>query len=102
MISKMTIEDRLEGASNFEAWKLYIIMILRKQKLTRIVENPPKNKKTDEWEIDNTKAMELLVDGVKDHLLHIITKLDSVYDMFKSPEDMFEINNTSRILTLKN
>ena len=46
--------------------------------------------------------MELLVDGVKNHLLPIITKLDSAYDMMKSLEDMFEINNTSCCLTLKN
>ena len=98
----MRIEDRLESASNFEAWKLRMLMILRKQKLTTVVEISPKSKKIDEWGTNNIKAMEILVDGVKDHLLPIITKLDSAYEMFKALEVMFEINNTSRILTLKN
>ena len=98
----MRIKDILEGASNFEAWKLRMLMILKKQKLTTVVENAPKSKKTDEWEFGNIKAMEILVDGVRDHLLHIITKLDSAYEMFKALEVMFQINNTSRILTLKN
>lgn len=98
----MRIKDRLESASNFEAWKLRMLMILRKQKLTTIMENAPKSKKMDEWETDNIKAMEILVDGVKYHLLPIITKLDYAYEMFKALEVMFEINNTSRILTLKN
>lgn len=79
-----------------------MLMILRKQKLTIVVENAPKSKKTNEWETDNIKAMEILGDGVKDHLLPIITKLDSVYEMFKALEVMVEINNTSRILSLKN
>lgn len=48
------------------------------------------------------KAMELLVDEVKDCLLPIITNLYSAYDMFKALENMFEIKNTSRILTLEN
>ena len=65
MISGKRIEDRLKGSSNSDAWKLRIMMMLKKQKLTTIVENPPKNKKTNEWETNNTKAMELLVDGVK-------------------------------------
>ena len=94
----MRIKDRLESASNFEAWKLRMLMILRKQKLTTMVENAPKSKKTDEWEADNIKAMEILVDAIKDYLLPIITKLDSAYDMFKALEVMFEINNTSRIV----
>ena len=43
-----------------------------------------------------------MVNKVKNHLLPIITKLNSTYDMMKSLEDMFEINNTYRRLTLKN
>ena len=50
---------------------------------------------------DNTRAMKLIVDGVKDHLLPIITELDTAHEMFKALQEMFEINNTTRILTLK-
>lgn len=43
----------------------------------------------------------MLVDAVKDHIVPIISKLEMAYDMFKSLESMYEINNTSRAFALK-
>ena len=81
LLIKMVNGIRLEGASNFEAWKLRMTLILRKHELKTILENPkPKSNENEgksQWDKDNTRAMELLVDTVKDHLLSIITKLDS-------------------------
>ena len=45
--------------------------------------------------------MKLIVDGVKDHLLPIIYELDTTHGMLKTLEEMTEINNTMRILNLK-
>ena len=63
---------------------------------------PPKgNKELIKWEKDNSRAMKLIVDGVKDHLLPIISELDTAHEMLKTLEEMFEITNTKRILNLK-
>ena len=65
-------------------------------------EHPPKeNDELNKWEKDNARAMKLIVDGVKDHLLPIISKLDTAHKMLQTLEEMFEINNTTRILNLK-
>ena len=45
--------------------------------------------------------MKLIVDGVKDHLLPIISELDTGHEMLQTLEEMFKINNTTRILNLK-
>ena len=45
--------------------------------------------------------MKLIMDGVKDHLLPIISELDTAHEMFKALQEMFEINNTTRILSVK-
>ncbi len=65
-------------------------------------DQPPKgNDESNKWEKDNARAMKLIVDGVKDHLLPIIFELDTAHEMLKTLEEMFEINNTMRILNLK-
>lgn len=50
---------------------------------------------------DNTRSIKLIEDGVKDHMLPIITKIDTTHEFFKALEEMFAINNTTRIITLK-
>lgn len=47
------------------------------------------------------KAKKILIDSVKDHLVPIISKMSSARDMFKTLEGMYEINNTSRALALR-
>lgn len=45
--------------------------------------------------------MKLIVDGAKTQLLPIIAELDTAYEIYKALEDMFEINNTIRSITLR-
>ena len=82
------------------------MLILKEHELKTEVKNsvpePSEKDEKAQWEKNNTKAMKLLVDRVKDHILPIKIKLDLAYAMFKALEDMFEINNTSRLLALKN
>lgn len=57
--------------------------------------------KKSQWIKNNNKAMKLLVDVVKYHIVPIISKLDIAYKMFSTLESIYEINNTSRALSLK-
>ena len=51
--------------------------------------------------MDNIKEMRLIVDAVKTHLLPIISELETAHKMLNTLEVMFEINNTTRIITLR-
>ena len=53
------------------------------------------------WKRHNNKAMEIIIDSVKNHILPSISSLKTAFEMFSTIKDTFEINNTSRILTLK-
>ena len=81
-----------------------MILVLKKHDPLTIESSPKpeKDNENNQWEKDNIRVMELLVDGVKNNLLPFIAKLESAYNMTKALKDMFEINNTSRHLTLKN
>lgn len=82
------------------------MLTLKEHQLKTRVENavlePSEKDEKTQWEKNNSKVIKLLVDGVKNYILSIIIKLDSTYAMFKALEDMFEINNTSRLLAFKN
>lgn len=45
--------------------------------------------------------MKIIVDGVRNHIMPIITKHETAYHMFKALESAFNINNASRTLALK-
>ena len=79
-------------------------LTLKDNDLKQFIEKLNKPKGIDElikWEKDNTKAMKLIVDSVRNHLLLTISKLDTAHKMLKTLEEMFEIKNTTRIITLK-
>jgi hypothetical protein len=87
----MKLENKLEGASNFRAWKTRIDLILAKNKVLDIVkgkiiepqfkegkEKEPQNIAVIEKFKDNEiNAMSIIVDSVKDHLIPYISHLDS-------------------------
>ena len=105
MVNGIKVEDRLEGDSNYTTWKLQMKVTLKDNDLKQFIKKsnqPPKeNDELNKWEKDNARAMKLIVDGVKDHLLPIIFELDTAHEMLQTLEEMFEINNTTRILNLK-
>lgn len=52
-------------------------------------------------EKNGIKAKKMLIDSVKDHLVPLISKMSTARDMFKTLEGLYEINNTSRTLALR-
>ena len=63
-----------------------------------ILENDPDKTK---WKRHNNKAIKIIIDSVKDHILLLISSLKTTFEMFSTIKNTFEINNTSRLLTLK-
>jgi hypothetical protein len=116
MTYSMKSENKLEGDSNFKAWKTRIDLILAKNKVLDIVkgkimepqfearkEKEPQNVAVMEKFKDNDiNAMSIIVDSVKDHLIPYISHLDSSKKMYNALTNLFSVRNIGQVMSLKN
>jgi hypothetical protein len=91
MTYSMKLENKLDGASNFRAWKTRIDLILAKNKVLDIMKGKivePEFEEGKEKEPQNVaimenfkdgdiNAMSIIVDSIKDHLIPYISHIDS-------------------------
>jgi hypothetical protein len=91
MTYSMKSKNKLDGASNFKAWKTRIDLILAKNKVLDIVKGKivkPEFEEEKEKEPQNIAAMEkfkdrdinamsIIATSIKDHLISYISHLDS-------------------------
>jgi hypothetical protein len=116
MTNSMKSENKLDGASNFRAWKTRIDLILAKNKVLDIVKGKivkPEFKEGEEKEPQNVAAMEkfkdvdinamsIIVDSIKDHLIPYISHLDSSKKMYDALTNLFSVRNIGQVMSLKN
>jgi hypothetical protein len=116
MTNSMKSENKLDGASNFRAWKTRIDFILAKNKVLDIVKGKivkPEFKEGEEKEPQNVVAMEkfkdvdinamsIIVDSIKDHLIPYISHLDSLKKMYDALTNLFSARNIGQVMSLKN
>jgi hypothetical protein len=86
MVNTLKIEDRLEGATNFQAWKARILLLLEENDLKEYVEVVDADL-IDPSELVVHKKKELkakwvLLELVKDHLIPHISEKKSSKEMF--------------------
>jgi hypothetical protein len=116
MTNSMKSENKLDGASNFRAWKTRIDLILAKNKVLDIVKGKivkPEFKEGEEKEPQNVVAMEkfkdvdinsmsIIVDSIKYHLIPYISHLDSSKKMYDALTNLFSVRNIRQVMSLKN
>jgi hypothetical protein len=116
MMNSIKSKNKLEGASNFRAWKTRIDLILAKNKVLDIVKGKivkPKFKEGEEKEPQNIAAMEkfkdidinamsIIVDSIKYHLIPYISHLDSSKNMYDALTNLFSVRNIGQVMSLKN
>jgi hypothetical protein len=116
MTYSMKSENKLEGASNFRAWKTRIDLILAKNKVLDIVkgkivepqveegkEKEPQNVAImEKFKENDINAMSIIVDSVKDHLIPYISHLDSSKKMHDALTNLFSVRNIGQVMSLKN
>jgi hypothetical protein len=111
MTYSMKSENKLDGASNFRAWKKRIDLILAKNKVLDIVK--PEFEEGKEKEPQNVAAMEkfkdsdinvmsIIVESVKDLLIPYISHLDSLKNMYNALTNLFSVRNIGQVMSLKN
>jgi hypothetical protein len=116
MTYSMKSENKLDGASNFRAWKTRIDLILAKNKVLDIVkvkivepefekrkEKEPQNVAVmEKFKDDDIKTMSIIVESIKDHLIPYISHLDSSKKMYDALTTLFSIKNIGQIMSLNN
>lgn len=66
-----------------------------------VVDEPLDDTEKAQWRKNNLMAKKILIDSVKDHLVPVISKLNSAKDMFECLQILYEFNSTSRALALR-
>jgi len=87
------LEDRLEGASNFNFWKLRIMNILQELELdhfvTTVVEEPTTNVGRDALRRNQAKAKQVIFDSVKDNIMHVLTSVMTTKDCYDTLVNLY-------------
>jgi hypothetical protein len=116
MTYSMKSKNKLEGDSNFRAWKTRIDLILSKNKVLDIMkgkivepqfeegkEKEPQNIAVMEKFKDNDiNSMSIIVDSIKYHLIPYISHLDSSKNMYDALTNLFSVRNIGQVMSLKN
>ena len=105
MVVGLRVEDRLEGVSNFRSWKSRMLMLLNehdlKDHILRDIPEPEAARDKTKHKKNEVVAMRIIMDSVRDHLVPIISNQDSAKKMYEALRNLFENENPSRIIALK-
>jgi UbiD family decarboxylase len=97
-------KDRLEGATNFNVWKLRIKNILQEhdleQYVTIVVEEPTNNAETA-FRKSQAKAKKITFDSVKNTIMPAMTSLMTSKDCMDTLVNMYEKQAPNQKRTLK-
>ena len=105
-------EDRLDGATNFVSWKARILLVLKENELwEEVVRNTTANPITIPPSTDavllaafnkkDIKAMRIILDGVKDHVIPHISAKDHAHEMWTALTGLFASTNENRKMVLR-
>jgi hypothetical protein len=101
MATDLRVEDRLDGATNFGAWKERMILLLQENELWDIVENtathpvvvPTDGTLLATYTKKSIKAKRIILDAIKDHLIPHLTGKTNAYEMWESLTKLYQSTN---------
>jgi hypothetical protein len=102
--SSVKAEDRLEGPSNFNAWKARVFNILEEGDLdelvTRVIE-PTSNAGREAYKKRQAKAKRVIFDSIKDNMMPFIAHLRTTKECFDALANLYEKKTPTQKRTLK-
>jgi uncharacterized protein Smg (DUF494 family) len=105
MVNALKIEDRLEGATNFQTWKERNLLLLDENDLKEYVEamvaDPIDPRESVIHKKKEVKAKRVLLESVKYHLILHISKKKSTKEMYDAMVSLYQNKNTCILLHLK-
>ena len=102
MTSSTELNEKLEGAENFRAWKYKVMLILEENDLEKFVKEvvEPKGDETKS-KFKKIRAKRIIADSIKDHLIPHVSSLDTSKETFEALAKLFEGKNTNQKMTLR-
>jgi uncharacterized Fe-S cluster-containing radical SAM superfamily enzyme len=92
--SSVKAEDRLEGASNFNAWKSRVLNTLEEGDLdevvTRVIKEPTSNIGKAAYKKRQAKAKRIIFYSVKDNMMPLIGHLKIAKECFDALPNLYE------------
>jgi hypothetical protein len=109
MATGLRVEDRLDGATNFGAWKERMILLLQENELWDIVENttthpvvvPADATLLAAYNKKSIKAKRFILDAIKDHLIPHLTGKTHAYEMWESLTKLYQSTNDNQKMVLR-
>ena len=105
MVYTVRPKDRLDGKQHFDAWNFRIMTILEENGVKQFVDSTSKQPTVEPnktiWSKGNRKAIQIILDGVKNDIVPMLTKHQTAFDMMKALLNAYEVNNATRVLAVK-
>jgi hypothetical protein len=100
MVGTLRVEDRLEGATNFRAWKARILLLLEeydlKEYVEKVIPDPNDPQELAAHRKREVKAKWVLLDFVKDHLIPHIYEKKTTKEMYEALVGLYQSGNLNR------
>jgi hypothetical protein len=94
MTTGTKIDEKLEGAENFRAWKYIVGLLLEEHDLERFVEEEVLELEEDEAKAKHKKnqamGKRIIAYSIKDHMIHHVSPLKSLKKMMDALTRLFE------------
>jgi hypothetical protein len=104
MITDTKIDEKLEGDENFRAWKYKVGILLEEHDLEIFVEEevpkPEEDEAKEKHKKNQAMAKRIILDSIKDHLIHHVSLLNSPKKMMDALTQIFEGKNINKRMTL--
>ena len=88
------IDEKLEGADNFKAWKYKVSFLVKERDLEKYSKEEVSELEGDEDQTkhkkDMVKAKRIIADSIKDHLIHHIYLLSTPKEIMDALTQIFE------------
>ena len=106
MTNNTKLDQKLEGAENFRAWKYRVMLILEEHDLEGYIKEEFQEPKGDEDKLKNKKDMikakRTILDSIKDHLIPQVSSKKTPKELFDALFGLFEGRNINKRMTLRN
>ena len=100
------IDEKLEGADKFWAWKYRISLVLEENELDSYISGEVPAPEGDEAKAlhkkNLIKAKRIIVDSTKDHIIPRVSSLKTPQEMFDALTNLFEGKNINQNMNLGN
>ena len=99
------LDEKLEGANNFQAWKYRVMLVLEENDLEGFIEADIPEPEGDEDKAKHkkslVKAKRIIADSIKDHMIPHVSSLKTPKKMFDALSQLYEGKNINKKMTLR-